>query len=40
MNITTIITMILCLGSVIGGFIYFLSLAMKNESKHNKERID
>lgn len=33
MSITSIISMVLILGVVIGGFGYFLSLAIKNESK-------
>jgi len=38
MSITAIITMIICLGSIIGGFIYFLAMAIKKEkSLSNKE---
>ena len=31
MNITTIISMIVILGIIMGGFIYFLSIAVKKE---------
>lgn len=33
MSASAIIGMILILGTVVGGFVYFLSLAMRNESK-------
>lgn len=31
MSITAIITMIICLGGIAGGFIYFLLMAIKKE---------
>lgn len=38
MSTTAIFTMIVCLGGVIGGFIYFLSRAIKLEK--DKEKIE
>ena len=33
MTVTTIISMILILGCILGGFIYFLSLAIKKDKE-------
>ena len=35
MSFSAVIAMILILSGVIGGFIFFLSLAIKNEKKKN-----
>ncbi len=35
MTTGSIISMILIVGIVLGGFLYFLTLAIKNENKHN-----
>ncbi|ELR70256.1 hypothetical protein C900_03941 [Fulvivirga imtechensis AK7] len=37
MSTAAIISMILIVGTVVGGFIYFLGLAMKRESSRKKE---
>jgi len=37
MSISAIIMMIICLGGIIGGFIFFLSKAIKLDAK-NKEK--
>lgn len=37
MSTSAIISMILIVGAVVGGFIYFLSLAMKHEARRKKE---
>lgn len=37
MSTAAIISMILIVGSVVGGFLYFLGLAMRRESARKKE---
>ena len=37
MSTAAIISMILIVGTVVGGFIYFLRMAMKNESRRRKD---
>ena len=37
MNTTSIVNMILILTTVIGGFIYFLSVAIKKEKKEKQQ---
>lgn len=37
MSTAAIISMILILGTVVGGFLYFLFLALKNEARRKKE---
>ncbi|UII21323.1 MetS family NSS transporter small subunit [Fulvivirga ligni] len=38
MSAGAIISMICILGTVAGGFVYFLSLAMKNEARRKREK--
>lgn len=38
MSIAAIISMVCILGTVAGGFVYFLTLAMKNEARRKREK--
>ncbi|WP_255763390.1 hypothetical protein [Fulvivirga maritima] len=37
MSIGAIVSMVCILGTVAGGFVYFLTLALKNEARHKRE---
>ncbi|MEO9801766.1 MAG: MetS family NSS transporter small subunit [Reichenbachiella sp.] len=38
MSTSAIVGMVLILGIVVGGFVYFLSLAIRNESRKKEEQ--
>ena len=38
MSLSAIISMIICVGGIMGGFIYFLGQAMKHEKEKDKDK--